>query len=187
VRAISIESDIERDLAEEALMRVVSTAVLVSLGIAWWSAGALGQELKTADGSRGLATLGAQLTVDAQSQSAGGPSSASAPDQFSATPARLNTGVATSNQVALGSVKAAQAMAEQPTTLATPSAAGSASLSFATSGGTGAGNASLSTLANTAAVEPPTVSSMEGIQIASEAKDRMHGYASGVTPRALGR
>src|SRR5258708_2350213 len=169
-------------------MRVVSTAVLVSLGIASWSAGALAQELKTGDGSGALTTLGAQLTVDAQSRlatPAGGPSSAFAPDQFSATPARLNTGVATSNQAALGSVKAAQAMAEQPTTLATPSAAGSASLSFATTSGAGAGNATLSALANAAAVEPPTGSSMRVIQIASEAKDRMHGYATGVTPPAL--
>jgi len=171
-------------------MRVVSTAVLVSLGIAWWSAGALAQELKTGDGSRALTTLGAQMTIDAQSRlatSAGGPSSAFTADQFGATPARLNTGITASSQAALGSVKAAQAMAEQPTTLATPSAAGSASMSFAATSGAGAGNASLSTLANSAAVELPTVSSIEGIQIASEAKDRMHGYATGVTPRALGR
>jgi hypothetical protein len=167
-------------------MRVVSAAILVSLSVVSWSAGAFAQDLKTGNGSGALMALGAQAP-SSLAASASGPSSAVTPDQFGATATRLSMAASSSIQVALGSVTAPQAITQQPGTLATPSAVDSASLSFSTAAGAGPGSASLSAVANTASVEPPAVSSMAGMQTSSEAKDRMSGVASVGTPPTLKR
>jgi hypothetical protein len=162
-------------VAEEALMREILVAVLVSLGLAMGGPGAFAQELKAGNATSTLATIGAQMTADAPSSpttAAGGSTSASVPGNLNAATIGLSSGLATPGQVALGSMKAPPAMADASGGNATPSSAA---------------NASLASVANIAAVEPQSMSSKAGIDAASAAKSNMSGLTSGLTAPALGR
>jgi hypothetical protein len=160
------------DMKEEALMREVSTVVLVTLALSGFSAFA--QEPKIGDASSTLATVGAQMTADAPAALATpavGPSSTSVPDQFNINTTGLSTGLAAPGQTTLGTVTAPPALSA-PASIATPSSAASASLA---------------NVANIASAEPRATSSMIGIDTASEAKNHMSGLTSGLTAPALRR
>jgi len=155
------------DMKEEALMREVSTVVLVSLALSGFSAFA--QEPKIGDASSTLATVGAQMTATLATPAIG-PSSTSM-DQFNANATGLSTGLAAPGQTTLGTVTAPRGVPEA-VSIATP---------------TSAASASLANVASIASAEPRAISSMAGIDTASEAKNRMSGLTSGLTAPALRR
>jgi hypothetical protein len=161
------------DMKEETLMREVSTVVLVSLALSGFSAFA--QEPKIGNAASTLSTVGAQMTADAPARTlatpAVGPSSISMLDQFNANTTGQSTGLAAPGQTTLGTVTAPPAMPE------------SASIATATS----AASASLANVANIASAEPRAISSMAGIDSASEARNHMSGLTSGLTAPALRR
>jgi len=155
-------------MKEEALMREVSTVVLVSLALSGFSAFA--QEPKIGDASSTLATVGAQMTATLATPAIG-PSSTSVPDQFNTNTTGLSTGLAAPGQTTLGTVTAPRGVPEA-VSIATP---------------TSAASASLANVASIASAEPRAISSMAGIDTASEAKNRMSGLTSGLTAPALRR
>jgi hypothetical protein len=161
------------DMKEEALMRGVSTAVLVFLALSGFSAFA--QEPKIDSAASTLSTVGAQMTADAPARTlatpAVGPSSTFVPDQFNANITGLSTGLAAPGQTTLGTITAPPAVSA-PASIATPSSAASASPA---------------NVANIASAEPRATSSMAGIDTASEAKNHMSGLTSGLTAPALRR
>lgn len=156
-------------------MRTISTAVVVSLGFAFWSGGAFAQVPQITDTSRNLTTLSGRINADAEpgfAASRGALSSTFTPDQLSATTTRLTAAMAAPGQVTLGT-------ARTPTPV-------TASASFATP--TGAGNASLSVgNVNIAAVEPQAASSMAGVQASGVATDQLRAFTSTAAAPVLHR
>jgi hypothetical protein len=154
-------------------MRVTSTAVLVA-GFAFWSVGAFAQEPKITGSSQNLTTSAAPMANVAAPQFAtasGGVSSITS-DQLGANTGRLSAAAVAPNPTALGTSSAASVATAPSASFATPTGAGSASLSIAS--------------VNVAAVEPSTVSSMAGVQTSSEANGNLHAFTSTAT-RPLGR
>jgi hypothetical protein len=174
-------------------MRVASTAALVSLCIASWSAGALAQDMKAGDSSQALATMSGQTNgANAKSAApANEPSASLSRDQFSATPARLKASAKaanTSRESVLGNAGASQAMGRREAlTVETPNAVGDAALSFATSSSSGAENGKLSTVATITAVGASTGSSVQSVDNSSASKDRIRSFASQAKARPLGQ
>lgn len=151
-------------------MRGVSTLVLISLVLT--GVGAFAQEPKIGNATSTLSAIGAQLTAAASvARPAAGPSSSSMSDQFNANTTGLSTGLAAPGQTTLGTVTTPPAVSKSAS-IATPSSAASASLA---------------NVANIASAEPRAISSMAGIDAASEAKNHMSGLTSGLTAPALHR